>query len=117
MRIRELSIENFRKFRKLTVLNGFDNGLNLVCEPNETGKSTVLEALRAVLFERYSAKNDRIRSFRPYGDEVAPTVSLTFEIDGKSWTVKKRFLQNPSVTQLKFGDKRWFRSRLCGFRS
>lgn len=97
MRIRELSIENFRKFRQLTVLTGFDEGLNLVCEPNETGKSTVLEALRAVLFERYSAKNDRIRSYRPYGDEVAPTISLTFEIHGERWTVKKRFLQNPSV--------------------
>lgn len=98
MRIRELSIENFRKFRKPTVLTGFNDGLNLVCEPNETGKSTVLEALRAVLFERYSAKNDRIRSFRPYGDEVAPTIGLTFEIGGETWTVKKRFLQNPSVT-------------------
>ena len=99
MRIRELSIENFRKFRKPTVLTGFDDGLNLVCEPNETGKSTVLEALRAVLFERYSAKNDRIRSFRPYGDEVAPTISLIFEIGGETWTVKKRFLQNPSVSR------------------
>lgn len=98
MRIRELSIENFRIFRKPTVLSGFDDGLNLVCEPNETGKSTVLEALRAVLFERYSAKNDRIRSFRPYGDEVAPTIGLIFEIGGENWTVKKRFLQNPSVT-------------------
>jgi hypothetical protein len=97
MRIRELTIENFRKFRQLTVLSGFDDGLNLVCEPNEMGKSTVLEAMRAVLFERYSAKSDRIRSFRPYGDEVAPTISLTFEINGERWTVKKRFLQNPSV--------------------
>jgi chromosome segregation ATPase len=33
MRIRELTIENFRKFRQLTVLSGFDDGLNLVCEP------------------------------------------------------------------------------------
>jgi hypothetical protein len=97
MRIRELTIENFRKFRQLTVLSGFDDGLNLVCEPNEMGKSTVLDAMRAVLFERYSAKSDRIRSFRPYGDEVAPTISLTFEINGERWTVKKRFLQNPSV--------------------
>ena len=97
MRIRELTIENFRKFRQLTVLSGFDDGLNLVCEPNKMGKSTVLEALRAVLFERYSAKSDRIRSFRPYGDEVAPTIGLTFEINGEQWTIKKRFLQTPSV--------------------
>lgn len=97
MKIRALKVENFRKFRQATELHGFSDGLNLVCEPNETGKSTVLEALRAALFERHGSKSDRIRSFRPYGDEVAPTIELDFEIDGQAWRVHKRFLQNPSV--------------------
>lgn len=98
MKIRALKVENFRKFRQATELTGFSDGLNLVCEPNETGKSTVLEALRAALFERHGSKSDRIRSFRPYGDEVAPTIELDFEIDGQAWRVNKRFLQNPSVS-------------------
>jgi DNA repair exonuclease SbcCD ATPase subunit len=53
MKVRELGIQNFRKFRQPVRLTGFADGLNLVCEPNETGKSTILEALRAVLFERH----------------------------------------------------------------
>jgi energy-coupling factor transporter ATP-binding protein EcfA2 len=98
MRICELTIENFRKFRQPVTLSGFSKGLNLVSEPNEAGKSTVLEALRAVLFERHGSKSDRIRSFRPYGDEVAPTIGLTFEIGAERWSLRKRFLLGPTVT-------------------
>ncbi|SDH44005.1 DNA repair exonuclease SbcCD ATPase subunit [Bradyrhizobium sp. Rc2d] len=97
MLIRELAIENFRKFRRPIRLAGFEDGLNLVCDQNEAGKSTALEALRAVLFERHGSRSDRIRSFRPHGDDVAPTVELTFEIGGKVWKLRKRFLQNASV--------------------
>jgi len=97
MRIRELRIENFRKFRQPLHLTGFEDGLNLVCEQNEAGKSTVLEALRAVLFERHGSRSDRIRSFRPHGDEVAPTIELGFDLGDASWRLRKRFLQNPSV--------------------
>lgn len=98
MLIRRLAIENFRKFRAPVVLEGFTEGLNLVCEPNESGKSTVLDALRAALFERHNSKSDRIRSFRPHGDEVAPTVELEFDAAGGRWRLAKRFLQSPSVT-------------------
>ncbi|MFG1192353.1 AAA family ATPase [Xanthobacter flavus] len=98
MRVRRLRIENFRKFRAPVVVDGFTDGLNLVCEPNETGKSTVLDALRAALFERHSAKSDRIRSFRPQGDEVAPSVELAFDVNGEEWRLTKRFLLSPSVT-------------------
>jgi energy-coupling factor transporter ATP-binding protein EcfA2 len=97
MRVRALEIENFRKFRQPVHLAGFDDGLNLVCEGNEAGKSTVLEALRAVLFERHGSKSERIQSFRPHGDEVAPTVTLTFETGGETWSVRKRFLQKAEV--------------------
>ena len=93
MRIRDLSIENFRKFRRPVQLTGFEAGLNLVSEPNETGKSTVLEAMRAVLFERHGSKSDRIQSFRPFGDEVAPEIAMTFELGGETWHIRKRFLQ------------------------
>lgn len=97
MRVRRLRIENFRKFRAPVVVEGFTDGLNLVCEPNETGKSTVLDALRAALFERHSAKSERIRSFRPQGDEVAPSVELAFDVNGEEWRLTKRFLLSPSV--------------------
>jgi hypothetical protein len=98
MLIREVTVENFRKFRAPVRIAGFSPGLNLVCEANETGKSTVLEAVRAAFFERHGAKSERIKSFRPHGDEVAPTVTVVFEVAGETWTVIKQFLQHPSVS-------------------
>ena len=93
MKIRGLFVENFRKFRDPMRLEGFADGLNLVCEANEAGKSTVLEAMRAVLFERHNSKGEHIKSLRPYDDDVAPVVELSFEIDGAPWTIHKRFLR------------------------
>lgn len=97
MKIRDLELRNFRKFRQAVRLEGLKDGLNLVCEPNETGKSTVLEALRAVLFERHRSTSKQIQSFLPFGDQTAPTVKLAFEIETGKWTVEKRFLQSPFV--------------------
>jgi len=97
MHIRRLTIENFRKFRERIELAGFSDGLNLICEANEFGKSTLLEAMRAVLFERHSSRNDRIRSFRPYGEEVAPSVAIDFTLNGETWHLEKRFLQAPTA--------------------
>ena len=98
MKIRSLAIENFRRFREPMRLDGLTGGLNLICEPNESGKSTVLEAMRAALFERHGAGSGFVKSLRPWGDETAPTVELTFDIGDDSWVVSKRFLQRPQIT-------------------
>jgi hypothetical protein len=92
-----IAVENFRKFRERTVIDGLESGLNFVIEPNEAGKSTLLEALRAAFFVRHSTRNRLASSFAPYEESVAPEVELTFEIDGVPWSVSKRFLKSPQV--------------------
>ena len=69
MIIRSLELANFRKFREPLCIDGFSDGLNIVVEPNETGKSTLLEALRAAFFIRHSAKTELVRSYVPIGDD------------------------------------------------
>ena len=56
MKLRKLSVNQFKRFTEPTKLGELGNGLNLVVGPNELGKSTLLDALRAVLFERYSSR-------------------------------------------------------------
>jgi hypothetical protein len=97
MKLRSLRIENFRKFRAPLTIDGFTDGLNIVVEPNETGKSTLLEAMKAALFIRYSAKTELVRSFCPFGDDVAPQVDLTFELPSGSWLLEKQFLKGQFV--------------------
>ena len=47
-----------------TQLGELGDGLNLVVGPNELGKSTLLDALRAVLFERYSSRAQPIMALQ-----------------------------------------------------
>lgn len=93
MKIRSFELNNFRKFRSPIRLDGFTDGLNIVIEPNETGKSTLLDAMRAALFERHTAKNELTRSYCPWGDEVAPMVSMSFDLDDCKWQIDKQFLK------------------------
>ena len=46
LRIRRVALTNFRKFRDPFVIDGLTDGFNVIIEPNETGKSTLLEADR-----------------------------------------------------------------------
>jgi len=95
--IRRIALENFRKFRERREIAGLTGGLNIVIEPNETGKSTLLEAVRAALFLRHGSTTRLIRSFQPIGDNVAPQVALDFEIGGAPWSLTKKFIKSASV--------------------
>ncbi|GBQ43048.1 AAA family ATPase [Komagataeibacter europaeus] len=95
--IRRIAVENFRKFRAPVVIDGLTDGLNVVIEPNETGKSTLLEALRAAFFVRFNTRNQLAQSFAPHGDAVGPEVEVAFDVDGARWSVTKHFLRSASV--------------------
>jgi len=90
--LRRIALENFRKFRAPHEIAGLTDGLNVVIEPNETGKSTLLEAVRAGLFLKHNSKTQLITSFQPHGDEVGPEITLDFEVDGAAYALKKRFI-------------------------
>lgn len=95
--IRRIAVKNFRKFRSPVVIEGLTDGLNVIIEPNEMGKSTLLEALRAAFFVRFNTRNQLAQSFAPHGDAVGPEVEVAFDVDGAPWSVTKRFLRSASV--------------------
>lgn len=95
--LRRIAVDGFRKFREPMAIEGLTDGLNVVIEPNETGKSTVLEALRAAFFVRHGTKNQLAQSFAPYGEAVGPEIRVSFDADGAPWTVTKRFLRGASI--------------------
>ncbi|TCP85022.1 DNA repair exonuclease SbcCD ATPase subunit [Sphingomonas sp. PP-CE-1A-559] len=97
LKIRRIALSNFRKFRDPFVLDGLTDGLNVIIEPNETGKSTLLEAMRAAFFIRHNTANRLARSYAPHGEAVAPQIEIGFEARGEEWQVNKRFLKGASV--------------------
>ena len=95
--IRRIAVENFRKFRDPKIIENLTDGLNIIIEPNETGKSTLMEALRAAFFVRHNTQNQLAKSFAPRGDSVAPKVEVDFLVDGEEWSLRKKFLKSASV--------------------
>lgn len=95
--IRRIAVDGFRKFRTPFAIEGLVEGLNIVIEPNETGKSTLLEALRAAFFVRHNTRNQLAQSYAPYGEAVAPEIKVAFDVDGAPWSITKRFLRTPAL--------------------
>jgi DNA repair exonuclease SbcCD ATPase subunit len=91
MKIRCIEATNFRKFVGTVRVNGIGDGINVLVGHNEMGKSTLMEAINGVVFEKAKAQTKETRSFRHFVNGTVPEVSLAFDLGGKSWSLKKRF--------------------------
>lgn len=82
MILRSLELKAFGKFGEAS--HEFRRGLNLVVGPNEAGKSTLVEAIPAVLF----GVRDKQR-FRSWGRQGSSSCSLVFEHPGGSVRIRR----------------------------
>ena len=88
MRLLSLTVSNYRIHRNITVV--FDPLRNLIGGTNETGKSTLAEAIHRALFMRHRAGGELQQSMvSSHGG--TPEVKLTFESAGEIWTIEKQF--------------------------
>ena len=96
MKVRSIHLDQFKKFDRPVAIEGFSDGLNLIAGPNEMGKSTLLLALRAALFERHGSKSQSIKALQPnHVQGAAPEVMAELEFDGGIYRIEKRFLRRP----------------------
>ncbi|HEX5078695.1 MAG TPA: AAA family ATPase, partial [Geminicoccaceae bacterium] len=95
MKLRALELDQFRKFDRPVRVRGLTDGLNLIVGPNEMGKSTLLAALVAALFEKHRSSARSVQSFQPSRHRTAPRVALDFEIGGGRYRIEKQFLKRP----------------------
>lgn len=93
MRIRRIFLRNFRKFVDPVTIEGIGDGLTVIAGDNEEGKSTLLKALRTVLFERHGLTGEAAEALKPFGCEVRPEIHLDFEFDGQPYKLRKGFCQ------------------------
>lgn len=92
MQLTHLHLEQFRQFRQPLRLDDLQAGINLFVGDNETGKSTIVDAIRAAFFERH--KSTSVQHLQPWGDSgAAPTVTLAFAWQGEQWQLDKSFLK------------------------
>jgi DNA repair exonuclease SbcCD ATPase subunit len=91
MRLQSIAIQEFKQFGGRLVIDDLQAGLNLFTGPNEAGKSTVAEAVRAVFLERYKASH--LKDLLPWGRASGqPSVEVSFELDGVQCRLWKQFV-------------------------
>lgn len=100
MLIRRLRIEDFRKLRGPVCIDGIGRGITVIAGDNEEGKSTVLQALRAVLFCRHGSDGIEAKQMLPNDGGGQPRIELDFSIDGRDYRLCKTFLQRPKQAVL-----------------
>lgn len=95
MKLRSLAVNQFKKFTQPIRVDGIGDGLNVLVGPNEMGKSTLLDALRAALFEKHSSRAHTIVDLQNDRNLAGPVVELAFEMDDGLYRITKRFLKKP----------------------
>lgn len=96
MRIISVKLTNYRVHGELTV--SFDPNITLIGGPNESGKSTLTEAIHRGLFLKSSGKTELHTAMKSFSSAGAPEVELNFEANGNRHQLRKRFLNNASTT-------------------
>lgn len=101
MRLRALHLGNVRKFAgQRASITGIGDGITVVSEANEFGKSTFFDALHAVFFEKHSSAAKPVKSLQPYA-KGAVEIAAEIETDAGLFRIEKSFVQRKSARILR----------------
>ena len=89
MKLLNCQLQNVRIHGDLNL--AFSPRLTLIGGPNETGKSTLVEALHRCLFLRATATGTPVEALQSRLHLGQPQVELAFAARDESWTLVKRF--------------------------
>lgn len=106
MKLHSLEVRSFKIHDSRRI--EFDDAITLLAGPNEAGKSTLLEALSAVLFLRSKGDSKDHRALHSLMHTGHPEVELVFSTDGQTYTLKKCFSGNSGTSRLlQHGGQTW----------
>ncbi len=92
MKLRSISLTNVRKFAGQTAtISGISDGVSVVAQANEFGKSTFFDALHALFFLKYGSTTREVKALQPRAGG-AVRVSAELELPNGRFTLEKSFL-------------------------
>ena len=97
MKIRAITLNNVRRFTDPAQVTDIGDGINVLCEPNEHGKSTLFDAIQALFFKPYGSRDKDVSALRPHAGG-APEVTVEVETEDGRFTLFKRWFQKPLAT-------------------
>jgi uncharacterized protein YhaN len=105
MKLRALHLVNVRKFTgQQASITGIGDGVTVVSEANEFGKSTFFDALHALFFEKYSSAAKTVKLLQPRAGGPVE-IAAEIETDDGAFRVEKRFLSRKSARVIRLSDR------------
>ncbi len=90
MRIHRLEVEHVRGLAHAEVRFA-TAGVTVIEAPNETGKTTLFDALDILLQEKQGTKRQRVRDLQPRGEDVGSRITAELTIGDHHLTISKRY--------------------------
>jgi DNA repair exonuclease SbcCD ATPase subunit len=101
-------IENWACIKRLSVSDLPPKGVIVLHGPNRTGKSSIVQALRACLMDYpSSSKAKEITNRYPRGTGEKPTISVTFRNGATTYRIKKCYGTNKSELATRTCEGSW----------
>lgn len=100
MKIRAIEVSNLRRFGgRRARIEGIGDGITVLSEPNEFGKSTLFDALHALFFERHRSSKAPVKSLQPHSGG-APEAAVELDLPSGRFRLEKRWLTRPTARVL-----------------
>lgn len=94
MKLRAIELANVRRFAGRSVrVGGIGDGVSVLAAPNEAGKSTLFDALQALLFRKHTAATQELRALQPHAGGPVQ-VAAEIELPEGRFRLEKRFLSS-----------------------
>lgn len=100
MKIRAFELTNLRRFAgQRARIEGIGDGITVLSEPNEFGKSTFFDALHALFFQPHRSQKAPVKALQPHAGG-APEAALEIDLPEGRFRLEKRWLSRPAARVL-----------------
>jgi DNA repair exonuclease SbcCD ATPase subunit len=97
MKLLSIDLTDIRRFTTPVRIAAIGPGLNVLSAPNESGKSTLFDALQALFFQPHRSKGKEVMSLRPHVGG-GPTIAVELDLPDGRHRIEKRWLSKPMAT-------------------
>jgi DNA repair exonuclease SbcCD ATPase subunit len=97
MKLRSIDLTDIRRFTAPVRIAAIGPGLNVLSAPNESGKSSLFDALQALFFQPHRSKGKEVMSLRPHVGG-GPMVAVELDLPDGRHRIEKRWLSKPMAT-------------------
>lgn len=94
MYFKKVKIENWAGLYDREIELKLAKELNVVVGPNESGKSTLMNALNLALTTKASSQKKDVEKAQPWNTDLNPQIELEFHFRDKDYRLTKRFLKS-----------------------